>query len=730
MTKNKIVRKETVFAGKNLVIESGELAFMSTHALKVSFGDTVILVSVVAGEAKEDIDFFPLTVNYEERLYASGTIKSSRFLKRDGRATDDAVISKRLIDHAIRPLFPNDYMDEVQVIATVLSLDETADPLFTAMVGVSAALSASPIPWSGPMLTGRIGYINGDFVFSPSYKEMEEHSDLEMTVSFAGQDRKFLAIEAEANILPEETILGAIDFAREGLMPVLELINSYVAETNPKNEKFKYVSKELSKELVAEVKGISEARIHDAMKSGLDKVEMSKILDEIKKEVLSKLEEKYKKVELVRAIDETKKHALQRIILEEGVRPDGRGVDDVRELSAKVGFLPRTHGSGLFTRGVTQALTIATLGSLSDQLIQQNMYGELNKRYVHYYNMPPYSTGETGNMGSPKSREIGHGMLAEKALRPVLPTVKDFPYFIILVTEILSASGSTSMASACGSTLALMDAGVPIKGMVAGVGVGLVTNDDFSKYKLMTDLAYMEDAYGFLDFKMTGTREGVTAIQADMKAFGIPMDLVPRVFEQSKKSRMKVLDAMEKVINKPNEQVSQYAPKAVSLQISPDKIGQVIGSGGKTIKEIQEKTHTEIFIDDDGTTVVSGLNLDEAKQAAAIIDGLTRDVNVGEEFDGTVVDLLDFGALVEILPGKVGLMHVSEITSEYVAKVTDKVNLGDNIRVKVISASDDGKIGLSHRALEPGYQERPRPERKSFDRDRGRGGNDRGRRRF
>jgi polyribonucleotide nucleotidyltransferase len=725
----KLVKKETTFAGRKLVLETGELAFMANQAVKVSYGDTVLLVTTVSGESDPDIDFFPLTVNYEERLYANGMVKSSRFIKRDGRANDEAIISKRLIDHAIRPLFPHDYMDEVQVVATVLSLDEEADPLFTAMVGVSAALSASDIPWNGPMITGRVGYIEGNLVLNPNHNDLENKSELEMTVSFAGQDRKFLAIEAEAHVLPEEKILGAIDFAREGLVPVLELINEFSKEVNPKSAKYSYKTKQLPDELVKSVADMCKERIHSAMKKGLDKVEMSALLSDITSEVVEKLQAIYRESLIMRAIDETKKHALQQIILDEGVRPDGRGVDDIRPMTTKISVLPRTHGSGLFTRGVTQALTVATLGSLSDQLLIQDMYGENHKRYVHYYNMPPYSTGETGNIGSPKSREIGHGMLAEKALRPVLPSLKDFPYFVILVTEILSASGSTSMASTCGSTLALMDAGVPIKNMVAGVGVGLITNDDFTKYKLMTDLAYMEDAYGFLDFKMTGTREGVTAIQADMKAFGIPMDLVPKVFEQSKKSRMKVLDEMEKTISTPKQQVSQYAPKAVSLQISPDKIGQVIGSGGKTIKEIQEKTNSEIFIDDDGTTVVSADSLENAQKAAAIIDGLTRDINIGEEYEGTVVEILDFGALVEILPGKVGLMHVSEITSDYVQKVTDKVNVGDKITVKVISTSDDGKIGLSHRALEPGYTERPRPEKRNFDRG-GRPGGDRGRRRF
>lgn len=722
----KHVKKEIAFAGKTLSIEAGELAIMTNMGVKVTFGDTVVLVAATAGEAQEDIDFFPLTVNYEERLYAHGMIKSSRFVKRDGRANDNAVMIKRLIDHAIRPLFPRDFMDAVQVVATVLSLDDTADPEFAAMVGASAALSASDIPWNGPMVTARVGRIDGEFKMCPTHQELSEKSELDMTVSFAGQDRKFLALEASANILPEDKILGAIDFARDGLKPVLELINEFSKTINPHAQKYDYVSKALSSELIKAVENLAKERIHEMMKSEMDKVEMSELRDKIEKEVLTKLEGKFKKVDMQRAIEETEKHAIQHIILDEGIRPDGRGVNDVRQITVKTSVLPRTHGSGLFTRGVTQALTVTTLGSLSDQLIVQDMYGEDSKRYIHYYNMPPYASGETGSMGSPKSREIGHGMLAEKALLPVLPEMKDFPYFIMLVTEILSSSGSTSMAATCGSTLAMLDAGVPLKNMVAGVGVGLITNDDFSKYKLMTDLAYMEDAFGFLDFKMAGTREGVTAIQSDMKATGIPMDIVPKIFEQSRLGRMHVLDEMQKVITKPRAEVSQYAPKIVTVKVAEDKIGQVIGAGGKTIKEIQERTNSVIFIDDDGTTVITAPKLEDAQKAAEIIDGLTRELNVGDVFTGAVVDILDFGALVEVLPGKVGLMHISEIGSGFLAKVTDKVNLGDMIEVKVINTSDDGKFGLSHRALEPGYEERPRPvrpDRGRFDR----GGRPRGR---
>jgi polyribonucleotide nucleotidyltransferase len=722
----KIVRKEIIFAGKKLVLETGELAFMATNAVKATYGDTVVLATVVAGEARPDIDFFPLTVNYEERLYAGGLIKSSRFVKRDGRPTDEATMAKRLIDHAIRPLFPKDYMDSVQVIVTVLSLDETSDPEFLAMTAASAVLHSSTIPWAGPMVSAKVGYINGELVINPAKGQEDVKNDLDMMVSFAGADKRFLAVEAKANILPEAKILAAMDFARDSLDPVLNLINEFAAEVNPEAKKYTYVSKALSTELMAEVSAIAKDKIYDIMKMELDKTEMTLRQEQITAEVLAALETKYDKASLLRALQELEKHSIQHLILDEGKRPDGRGITDIRPISASVGVLPRTHGSALFTRGVTQVLTVATLGSPSLELIVQNMYGEDTKRFLHYYNFPPYASGETGNIGSPKSREIGHGMLAEKGVTAVVPSQKEFPYMILLVSETLSSSGSSSMAATCASSLALMDAGVPIKDIVAGIGVGIIVNDDFSKYKIMTDLAYMEDAFGFLDFKMTGTKTGVTGMQADMKAQGIPMELLPKIIEQSREGRLHVLVEMEKVISKPRDAVSTYAPKMVTLQINPDKIGMVIGSGGKTIKELQEKTQTEIFIDQDGSVVVSSENVDNAKKAAEIINGMTYEIKEGEIYDGKVVELLDFGALMEILPGRIGLMHVSEIANQYVEKVEDWVHVGDTIKVKVINTSEDGKIGLSKKALEPGYDPASsvRPDRSD------RGGRGGGRRSF
>ena len=624
----KIVKKELDFFGKKLVLETGDLAVQANMAVKATYGDTVILVTAVANKPSVETDFFPLTVNYEEKLYASGFIKSSRFIKRDGRATDEAVVSRRMIDHAIRPLFPNDYKDEVQVIVTILSLDNTSNPEFLAMIGVSACLTASDIPFEGLMSSLEVGYIDGNYIANPNY-EIVENSLIDMMVSFSGEDKKFLAVEAEVKLQPEEIVLSAIEFAWNNVDLLIQLIKDFAHEVNPENKKYKYDSKALSSEIMKDVSAVAKDKIVEMLGMGFDKTKLRDSLDELKSGVVTQFEGKYKKADLMNALEEIEKHSLQHLILEEGKRPDGRGIKDIRPISSSISVLPRTHGSALFSRGITQVLTVTTLGSPSQELFIQDMYGEKTKRFIHYYNFPPFSTGETGKIGSPGSREIGHGLLAERALKAVIPSQKEFPYMIILVSETLSSSGSSSMASACASTLALMDAGVPIKEMVGGVGVGLIVNDDLSKIQIMTDLAYMEDAFGFLDFKMTGTRTGVTAMQADMKLPGIPMSLLPKIMEQSKEGRMQVLDEMEKTIKTPKEQVSQYAPKTVVVKIDTDKIGVVIGAGGRTIKDIQDKTETVLTIEQDGSVVITASTEEKAHKAAEIVIGLVKDVKPG-----------------------------------------------------------------------------------------------------
>ena len=697
----KIIRKELDFNGKKFVLETGKFAFQANMNVMASYGDTVVLVSATMGSLNPDIDFFPLTVNYQEKLYASGSIKSSRFVKRENYSSDMSIITQRLADHAIRPLFPKDFRNEVQIAALVLSLDDEVSPEFVFMNAVAACLHASDIPWNGPMVTMRIGYDKGEYLLEPSTEVLKEHSDLDLAVSFAGFDKKFLSIEAEANNLPEEKVLGAIDFARDNSDQLLKFIDDFAKEVNPQGSKAVYISQKLSDELLKDVAGVLKGRLDELMRKELDKTEMKDQLGLLFAEIMVAFEGKYKKLDMQKAFDYYEKLALQNLILDEHKRPDGRAIDQIRELNAEVGLLPRTHGSGMFTRGITQALTIATLGAPSQELIVQDMYGEETKRYMHFYNMPPYASGETGRIGgAPKNREIGHGVLAEKALRPVLPSREDFPYTMVVVTEILSSSGSTSMAATCASTLALMDAGVPIKEMVGGVGVGLIVNEDMSKHLVMTDLAYLEDAYGFMDFKMTGTKTGVTAIQCDIKASGIPIDIIPKVFEQSRKGRLQVLEAMEKAITSPRADVSEYAPKMESTKIKPEEIGLVIGSGGKNIKQIQERTGAQISIEEDGTVVASSIKREEAVAAIDYIKNMFREVMPGEILEGVVEDIVDFGAFVEIFPGKTGLLHISEVAEGYVQDVSQHLEIGQKVKVKVLSVDRmSGKISLSIKAL-------------------------------
>jgi polyribonucleotide nucleotidyltransferase len=720
---NKIVRKETNFAGKKLVFETGELALRADMAVKATYGDTVLLVTAVSGEPSPDADFLGLRVQYEEKLYASGSIKSSRFVKREGKATDDAVIARRSIDHAIRPLFPKDYMDEVQIVVTVLSLDEGADPEFLSMVATMACMQASNIPFYGPAASARVGLIDGDLVLSPSLTDLEEKSDLDMMVSFVGEDKRFLAAEVEANVLPEEKILEAVNFAREKISDLYDFISGFVKEINPEGTKYEYVSRFPQEDLINAISEQTKDKVEEIMKekgTNDGKQDMSEKLVALKEEVFKNFEGTYKKSDMEMAFDLVKKDVMRKIVLDEGKRIDGRKTDEVRPLYIKTGVLPRTHGSALFTRGETQALTVCTLGSPSDELLIQDMYGERRKRYLHYYNFPPYSVGEVGRFGAPSPREIGHGMIAEKALRPVIPNQDEFPYTTMLVSEIISSNGSSSMASTCGSTLALMDAGVPIKDMVSGVAMGLIVEDDsFSRYQILTDLSGEEDANGYMDFKMTGTIRGVTAIQLDVKVKGIPMDVLPKILEQSKEGRLFILKEMQKVIDKPRSEVSQYAPKTVIINIDPDKIGMVIGTGGKVIKEIQEKTQTEISIEEDGKVFISSVDKEKAEEALKIVEGMTKNLEVGEIYEGVVKELLDFGALVEILPGKVGLLHVSEIADSYVENVNDWFKVGDKVNVKVISVGEEGKFSLSKRAFDdPNYV----PNERNSGRGNGRNG--------
>ncbi len=716
---NKYVKKEINLAGRKLVLETGKLAPQANMSVLARYGDTVVLLTVVASEPKVEVDFLPLMVNYEEKLYAGGLIKSSRWVKREGAPTDQARIAGRLIDHAIRPLFPKDYQDDVSVVATVLSIDKDADPEILSLIAASACLHASDVPWNGPMVSGRVGMDKeGNFVLNPSQAVLDD-SPLDLTVSLVGG--KFLGMEAKADIVPEEKIVEAVNFVEKETKDLEALIKDFAKEVG--KDKYVYVSKKLPEEILLDVKNAVGKRVREIMSKNLEKVEMVEERNLLLEELFASLEGKYTKIEMMRAFGELEIIEMRHLVLEEHKRADGRGLTEVRNIEIELGVLPRTHGSALFTRGITQVLTVATLGSPSLEQLIQSMYGEESKRYMHHYNFPGYSVGdpEKGRMG-PKPREIGHGMLAENALLPVLPDKAIFPYAIRLVSETLSSSGSSSMAATCGSSLALMDAGVPIKEHVAGIAIGLIANSEETEFVPITDVAYKEDAFGFMDFKMTGTKHGVTAIQVDIKADGIPLELLPKIVSQSKAARLEILEKMEKSISTSRKDVSAYAPKMITVKIKPEQIGLIIGSGGKTIRDIEAKSGATLGIDDDGTVAISAATSEGMEKAKLMVEALTKVVEPGEVYEGTVKRITEFGAFVEILPGKEGLVHVSEMSHGYVTNVRDVVKEGDKVQVKVIETDQQGRISLSMKALQepkPGDERRPdTPPQRGFDRPR------------
>ncbi|MBM4402064.1 MAG: polyribonucleotide nucleotidyltransferase [Candidatus Cloacimonetes bacterium] len=687
-----MIRDELEYAGRKLSLETGHLANQATAAVLARYGETVVLVTVVVAEPREDIDYFPLFVEYEERLYAGGKIKTSRFVKREGRPRDEAILNARLIDRAIRPLFDQGFKNEVQVIVTILSVDQENDPAILSLVAASAALAISGAPWAGPIAAARIGHHNGNFLLNPGNGELA-FSDLDLVV--AGTSSDIVMVEAGAKEVSGETILSAFDFAQAHLVPLISFIKSF--------------SKKAAKEKIS----YEEVKIDEGVKEAIEahtsknfpenifaqtKEERGTAREEFLEELYSVFEGKATKADIAKVFDEVVKKMVREKILQEGVRPDGRKkMDEIRELEIEVGFLPRTHGSAMFRRGETQAITIATLGSTSLEQLIEAMTGEETKRYIHHYNFPPFSTGEVGRMGWPSRREIGHGALAERALLPLIPNEEKFPYTIRLVSEILSSSGSTSMASVCGSTLSLMDAGVPIGRPAAGIAMGLVKKGD--DYKILSDIQALEDYFGDMDFKVAGTEKGITALQLDIKTLGLSRKILAEALAQSQEGYLKILTEMLKVIGRPREELSKYAPRIITLQIDPKRIGEIIGPGGKVVRSIQEETNTVIDIKEDGTVFIAGTDEEKAKQAEAKIRGIVREVKVGEIFDGKVTRITDFGAFVEILPGKEGLCHISELTPGYVKNVNDYVDVGDTLKVKVIEIDNLGRINLSHRVL-------------------------------
>jgi len=678
-------------AGRTLSVEVGKVAQLADGAVVVRYGDTVVLVTACASDKpKEGIDFFPLSVDYEERLYAVGKIPGG-FIKREGKPTEKAILNARLIDRPIRPLFPKGYRNDVQVIATVLSVDQDNLPEIVAMIGSSAALSISSIPFMGPTGSVLVGLVDGEFVLNPTAEEREK-SDLHLVVS--GTKDAVMMVEAGCNEVTEETMLEAIMFAHEHIKKIVEFIEEIAAKVG--KEKKEVILATIDEELEKEVREFAEPKMLEAIRT-VDKQERQNNIDKVNEETLlyfaEKYEENLKDVEAV--LYNITKEQVRELIVKHKIRPDDRKFDEIRPISVEVGLLPRVHGSGLFTRGQTQVLTVATLGALGDVQVLDGLGEEESKRYMHHYNFPPYSVGETRFLRGPGRREIGHGALAERALEPMIPPVEEFPYTIRLVSEVLSSNGSTSQASVCGSTLALLDAGVPIKKPVAGVAMGLIKEED--EVVILTDIQGLEDFLGDMDFKVAGTKDGITAIQMDIKIPGIDREILKRALEQARVGRLFILDKMNSVISEPRKELSPYAPKIVITRIDPDKIRDIIGPGGKTINKIIAETGVKIDIEDDGKIYISSPDTRNAQKALKIIEGLTKEVAEGEIYLGKVVRITAFGAFVEILPGKEGLVHISKLDKKRVEKVEDVVAVGDEILVKVTDIDKQGRINLSRK---------------------------------
>lgn len=655
-------------AGRTLTIETGELAKQASGAALVRYGDTVVLVTATGSKEAKDIDFFPLTVDYEEKMYAVGRIPGG-FVKREGRPPETAILHSRLIDRPIRPLFDKGCRNEVHVVATVLSVDQDNAPEICGMIGASAALAISDIPWAGPIAGVRMGRVNGEFVVNPTVAQLEE-SDLNVVV--AGTKDAILMVEGGAQEVPEEVLLEVIMTAHEEIKRIVAFQEDMVAKVGKEKRVFPV------HEIDEEVSKAVHEYAHDALDKAVrcaDKQQRDAQQEAVFAEVLAHFEEIYPEQmqDVSMTLEKMVKEIVRHMITVEKIRPDGRKLDEVRPISVRVGVLPRTHGSGLFTRGQTQVLNICTLAPLSEKQTIDGIGIETEKRYIHHYNFPSYSVGETKSSRGPGRREIGHGALAERALVPVIPSEEEFPYALRLVSEVLESNGSSSMASVCGSTLSLMDAGVPIKAPVAGVAMGLVTQGEH--YTILTDIQGMEDALGDMDFKVAGTTKGVTAIQMDIKISGLSREILSEALQQAHKGRMHIMGKMMEVIDAPRGEMSQWAPRIITIHIDPDKIRDVIGQGGKVIRGIIEETGTKIDIEDDGTVYIASVEAAGANRAIEIITSLTKEPEVGEVYMGKVTRLMNFGAFVEILPGKEGLVHISKLAKERVEKVEDVVNV-------------------------------------------------------
>jgi polyribonucleotide nucleotidyltransferase len=684
---------KTTYAGRELVVETGKTCGLANGSCWVRYGETVVMANVTASaKPREGVDFFPLSVDYEERLYSVGKIPGS-FMKREGKPSEKAILTSRVVDRPIRPLFPKDMRNDVSVVMTVLAVDPDNSPEITGMIATSIAISISDIPWNGPIAGISVGLVDGEIVLNPTL-EQRAKNDLNLTV--AGTMEKIVMIEAGANEVPEDKMLEAILAGHEEIKKLVAFISDIQKEIG--KPKFEFESQEVDHDMFDAIEEFAGERVKFALDTD-DKNIREERLAPIKDDIHAEFDEKYPEQTLM--IDECIYKLQKKIVrnwLYEGKRVDGRGIDEIRPLAAEVGLLPRVHGSGLFTRGQTQVLTIATLGSVSDSQKIDGLDEEASKRYMHHYNFPSYSVGETKPSRGPGRREIGHGALAERALEPVIPSVEEFPYALRLVSEVLSSNGSTSQGSICGSTLALMDAGVPIKAPVAGISCGLITKPDSDEFMTMVDIQGLEDFFGDMDFKVGGTHKGITAIQVDIKVDGLTPAIIKEAFEKTRKARLYILDEiMLKAIPQPRETVNKYAPKMVQTKIPVDKIREVIGQGGKVIQKISAECNVKIDISEDGNVFISGIDYDMTQKALQIVQTIALDPEVGAIYKGKVVRIMQFGAFVEIAPGKDGLVHISKLDNTRVEKVEDVVSVGDEIVVKVIEIDKQGRINLSRK---------------------------------
>ena len=682
------------WCGRDLVLSTGKLAPLASGSMMVRYGQTVVLATVCIGqEPREGVDFFPLMVDYEERLYASGKISGSRFIKREGRPSDQAVLNCRLVDRPLRPLFPKEYRNDIQIVITVLSYDKENEPDILAIVGAAAALRQSSAPYAHSVGAVRVGLIDGKFVANPTREELEK-SELNLVV--AATKEKVMMIEGDANQLPEEKILEAIKFAHQNILPTLEL-----QEQIPLGEKLE-TGEEAVPKIYQDIEKYLGKRVKEAIVE-IDKEKREKVLAEFKEEIMKNFEGDYKQIELKLTFEKLVEKEIRKAILEEERRPDGRKISEIRPIEVEVALMPRIHGSALFTRGQTQTLSIVTLGAPGEEQVVETMEEEGTKRFMHHYNFPPFSTGEVSPMRSTSRREIGHGALVERAFKYILPSKEDFPYTIRVVSEVLASNGSSSMASTCSATMALMDAGVPLRTAVAGIAIGLVAESD-KKYKILTDIQGLEDFAGDMDFKVSGSKKGICAIQVDTKINGLSIVIVSDALDAAKNAREEILKKMEAVLKGPRGELSTFAPRIETLTINKEKIGEVIGPGGKTIRKIIEEAGgaelVSIDIEEDGTVLISSLDKGAAAKAIEQIKNLTAEAEVGKIYEGKVVKIMDFGAFVQILPGKDGLVHISQLSSHRVASVRDVVKEGDEVKVKVVGIDDQGRVNLSMKGLE------------------------------